>query len=189
MISLQVLYETSPTSNGVNWLNANQTSGGVYPFLYTYSQDINGRAVAPQQDTPSNRITWGGCVTTEKLFTPYMSANFTGKYQAVYGFYKSCFYNSVKAPNYLMALVVGDLTYQEIGSTTGIIAEPSIIDSAASEFDNLQQLLDTTENYIQTPYIWGIYRIVIMPPAFPMGGMSNPMLAYTSQTTIVGDKS
>ena len=28
-----------------------------------------------------------------------------------------------------------------------------------------------------------------MPPAFPMGGMSNPMLSYTSQTTIVGDKS
>ena len=109
-----------------------------------------------------------------------MSANFTGKYQAVYGFYKSCFYNSVKAPNYLMALVVGDLTYQQIGSTTGIIAEPSIIDSAASEFDNLQQLLDTTENYVLSPYIWGSYRIVIMPPAFPMGGMSNPMLAYTS---------
>ena len=79
--------------------------------MYTYSPYINGRAFAPQQDTPTNRITWGGCITTEKALTPYMSGNFTGKYQSVYGFYKSCFYNSVKAPNYLMALVVGDLTY------------------------------------------------------------------------------
>lgn len=28
-----------------------------------------------------------------------------------------------------------------------------------------------------------------MPPAFPMGGMSNPNLVYTSITTITGDKS
>jgi hypothetical protein len=48
--------------------------------MYTYSPDINGRGFAPQQDTPSNRITWGGCITAEKTFTPYMSGNFTGKY-------------------------------------------------------------------------------------------------------------
>ena len=28
-----------------------------------------------------------------------------------------------------------------------------------------------------------------MPPCYPQGGMANPLLAYTSQTTIVGDKS
>ena len=28
-----------------------------------------------------------------------------------------------------------------------------------------------------------------MPPAFPMGGATQPMLSYHSQTTIVGDKS
>lgn len=28
-----------------------------------------------------------------------------------------------------------------------------------------------------------------MPPAFPMGGMANPNLVYTSPTTITGDKS
>lgn len=148
LISLQVLYETGSSSGGVNWLNANQTTGGNYPFMYTYSQDISGRSVAPQQDTPSNRITWGGCVTTEKIFTPFMSANFTGKYQSVYGFYKNCFYNTVKAPNYLMALVVGDLTYQSRGATTGIIAEHDVIDAAMQEFDNLQALFDTTENYV-----------------------------------------
>jgi len=58
-----------------------------------------------------------------------------------------------------------------------------------NEFDNLQAILDTTEQFVNTPYIWGVYRILVMPPAFPMGGMSQPMLSYVSSTCIVGDKS
>jgi len=111
VVSIQVFYSTASDSNGVNWLAANATAGGVYPFMFTYSPDINGRAVAPQQDTPANRITWGGCITTQNYLQPYMSANTTGVYQAFYGYYKTCFYNSVPAPNYLMAAVVGDLQY------------------------------------------------------------------------------
>lgn len=39
------------------------------------------------------------------------------------------------------------------------------------------------------PYIWGNYTLLVMPPAFPMGGASGPLLAYISDTAIVGDKS
>jgi len=49
-------------------------------MMYTYSMDITGRMVAPQQDTPANRITWGGCITTNNYLMPYMSANTTGVY-------------------------------------------------------------------------------------------------------------
>lgn len=43
---------------------------------------------------------------------------------------------------------------------------------------------------MNTPYIFGTsYRIIMMPPPYPQGGMANPLLAYTSVTTIVGDKS
>lgn len=189
MVSIQVFYSTASDSAGVTWLNANQTAGGVNPMVFTYSPYINGRAIAPQQDTPANRITWGGCITTQNYLQPYMSANTTGVYQAFYGYYKTCFYNSVPAANYLMAAVVGDLQYQQIGETTGIIAEPSVLASAAAEFDNIQAIVDTTENFVQTPFIWGTYRLVVMPPSFPMGGASQPMLSYISQTTIVGDKS
>lgn len=173
----------------MTWLAANQTAGGVYPFLFTYSPDINGRAVAPQMDTPANRITWGGCITTHNFLTSLMSANTTGTYQAFYGYYKTCFYNSVPAPNYLMAAVVGDLQEQSLGETTSIVAEPSVLSSAASEFSNLQAILNTVEQFVQTPFIWGSYRIVIMPPSFPMGGASQPLLSFLSQTTIVGDQS
>ncbi len=88
-----------------------------------------------------------------------------------------------------MALVVGDLTYESLGATTGIIAEPSIIEAAAAEFNRTQAIFNTVEAYVNTPFIWGTYNIVIMPPAFPMGGASQPMLSYLSQTTIVGDGS
>lgn len=56
-----------------------------------------------------------------------MSANKTGIYQSHYGYYKHCFYNSIPIPNYLMAIVVGDLVYQSTGENTGVIAEPSVI--------------------------------------------------------------
>jgi len=101
-----------------------------------------------------------------------MSANTTGVYQAFYGYYKTCFYNSVPAPNYLMAAVVGDLQEQSLGATTSIVAEPSVLSSAATEFNNLQAILNTVEQFVQTPFIWGSYRLVIMPPSFPMGSAS-----------------
>ena len=74
--SLHVFYTTQPGGNiGVNFLTPDQTNDGMYPMLYTYTQDIYGRMIAPQQDTPSIRITWGACVTVNDTFTPFMSAN------------------------------------------------------------------------------------------------------------------
>lgn len=50
-------------------------------------------------------------------------------------------------------------------------------------------MLDTTEVWMQTPYIWGNYTVVMMPPSFPEGGMANPNLNYASSTTLTGDSS
>jgi len=40
-----------------------------------------------------------------------------------------------------------------------------------------------------TPYEWGVYKIVVLPPSFPYGGMENPLLTFISPTCVVGDKS
>ena len=121
-------------------------------MFFTYSQMITGRMWAPQQDTPSNRITWGGCITTNNYLMPYMSANMTGSYTSIYGYEKTCFYNSVKAPNYLMAVVVGAFDQGEIvnfgGYDTYVLAEPNVLASALSEFSNLQQIVQTVELYV-----------------------------------------
>jgi len=104
------MYETPMGGNaGANFLWANQTADMTDPFFFTYSYMIQGRMVAPQQDTPANRITYGACITTQNNLTVGMSANATGEFQAVYGLKKSCFWNQMSMPNYLMAAVVGNL--------------------------------------------------------------------------------
>ena len=62
------------------------------------------------------------------------------------------------------------------------------MDFVANELETLETLLDEAEKYL-TPYIWGNYTIVVLPPSFPFGGMENPLLTFASPTIIVGDKS
>jgi len=188
-VSIQVWYETSATGNAFSWLNASQTAGGKLPYLFTQCEDINCRSVAPLQDTPANRITYGACVTTGIEFTPKMSANETGIYLLDDDNHKSCFHNEIPIPNYLMALAVGDLEYKSLGRRVGVITEPSQMDKVANELEDLELLLDSVEEYVGTPYIWGNYTILVLPPSFPMGGMENPLLTFASPTIIVGDKS
>ena len=57
-----------------------------------------------------------------------------------------------------------------------------------NELSELDHLLNLTEAWL-TPYIWGKYTILILPPSFPFGGMENPLLTFASPTIIVGDKS
>src|SRR5687767_3366432 len=38
-------------------------------------------------------------------------------------------------------------------------------------------------------YKWGLYDLIVLPPAFPFGGMENPMLTFATPTIIAGDKS
>lgn len=52
----------------------------------------------------------------------------------------------------------------------------------------MEQYLIELENYT-VPYEWGEYKIVILPPSFPYGGMENPTLTFANPTIIVGDKS
>lgn len=87
-----------------------------------------------------------------------------------------------------MAIVVGDLAYKKVGPRTGVYTEPSMLDRCAKELEDLETLLDKTEQYL-TPYAWGEYNIVVLPPSFPFGGMENPLLTFASPTIIVGDKS
>ena len=94
----------------------------------------------------------------------------------------------IPIPSYLLAIAIGDLEYKSLGDRVGIITEPSQMDAAAKELEEMGSLLDKLENYMG-PYIWGNYTILILPPSFPFGGMENPLLTFASPTIIVGDKS
>lgn len=122
----------------------------------------------------------------------YMSANITSEATPVEGTNdtETYFKCSIPIPNYLMAIATGNLVQQATKDSrnTYVITEPEDIDRCVAELEDMQLFLNTVESYL-TPYIWGTYSILILPPSFPMGGMENPLLTFASPTIIVGDKS
>jgi leukotriene-A4 hydrolase len=94
----------------------------------------------------------------------------------------------IPIPSYLIALAGGNLEYRKIGTNTGVITEPVMIEKCVEELSELQDSLDKAQEFL-TEYEWGNYTIIILPPSFPFGGMENPLLTFASPTIIVGDKS
>jgi leukotriene-A4 hydrolase len=91
-------------------------------------------------------------------------------------------------PPYLFALAVGDIAFRPIGTNTGVYAEPSVVEKAANEFSEVDQMIVAAEK-LYGPYRWGRYDILVLPPAFPFGGMENPTLTFATPTILAGDKS
>lgn len=91
-------------------------------------------------------------------------------------------------PPYLIALSVGDIAFRPIGKNTGVYAEPAVVDKAASEFAEVDQMIAAAEK-LYGPYRWGRYDILVLPPSFPFGGMENPTLTFATPTVLAGDRS
>jgi leukotriene-A4 hydrolase len=183
--SITINYETTEGADALQFLDPEQTAGKKSPFLFTQSQAILARTWLPCQDSPGIRFTYEATVTVPKGMLALMSAtnpqekNETGVYT---------FKMEQAIPSYLFALAVGDVEYQSLGSVTGVYAEPSVLESAAYEFADMQDMVDTAET-LYGPYQWGMYDVIVLPPSFPFGGMENPRLTFATPTIIAGDRS
>ena len=91
-------------------------------------------------------------------------------------------------PSYLIAFAIGDLAFRPLGDRVGVWTEPSRLDAAAKEFEDLPRMLEAGER-MGGPYRWDRYDVLIMPRAFAFGGMENPRLSFVSPSVIAGDKS
>lgn len=172
-------YSTSPDAEALLWVD------GEKPFLFTQSQAILARTWVPCQDSPGVRLTYDATVKVRGDLMALMSAENPQQKNAE-GVYH--FKMDQPIPSYLMALAVGDVEFRPIGNRTGVYAIPSLIDAAANEFTDMQKMVDEAEK-LYGPYVWGRYDLLILPPAFPFGGMENPKLTFATPTIIAGDKS
>lgn len=178
-------YSTSPDAKALQWLSPQQTAGKEQPFLFTQSQAILARTWIPCQDSPGIRYTYTAEITVPSGLLAVMSASNPTEVDSS-GVYN--FEMEQPIPSYLMALSVGELVFQEVGDRTGVYAEPSVIESAAYEFEDMQKMLEAAEA-IYGKYAWDQYDVLVLPPSFPFGGMENPRLTFATPTILAGDKS
>jgi hypothetical protein len=91
-------------------------------------------------------------------------------------------------PSYLMAIAVGSFGFQSLGKNTGVYAEHKLLEKAAWEFADLQNMVDAASKMFGE-YAWGNYNVLVLPPSFPFGGMENPVVTFATPTIIAGDRS
>lgn len=178
-------YRTSTRAQGLQWLKPEQTLGKKLPYLFSQSQPINARSWIPLQDTPKARITFNATVTAPHGFRVVMSAENKPEIPSD-GVFTFCMKKPI--PSHLLAIAVGELSFQATGPRSGIYTEPGMLAAAAKEFEDTESMIQMAES-ILGPYAWGRYDMIILPPSFPFGGMENPMLAFMTPTLIAGDKS
>lgn len=179
-----IRYRTRADAKALLWVEPSGTAGKAHPMLFTQSQPILGRTWVPMQDTPSVRFTYDAKVTVPRELMAVMSAE-NPQARTPDGVYQ--FHMRHPIPSYLMALAVGDLAFRAIGPRTGVYAEPSVVESAAREFVEVDAMMATAEK-LYGPYRWGRYDMLVLPPSFPFGGMENPMLTFLTPTVITGDR-
>ncbi|RPD59483.1 zincin, partial [Lentinus tigrinus ALCF2SS1-6] len=100
----------------------------------------------------------------------------------------------VPIPPYLIAIAIGNFRYRALPKvegkewSTGIWAEPELIDAAYWEFsEDTGRFLATAEK-ILPPYRFGVYDLLVLPPSFPYGGMENACLTFLTPTLLTGDR-
>jgi len=185
-------YASAPGAAALQWLTPEQTAGKRQPFLFSQGQAILNRTWIPTQDSPGIRQTWEARITVPAPLKAVMSGeNLTPNGEPVAGregVRAFRFRMGRPVAPYLIALAAGDIAFRPLGPRTGVWSEPATLEAAASELRDTERMVSAAEQ-LYGPYRWGRYDMIVLPPAFPFGGMENPTLTFLTPTMIAGDRS
>jgi aminopeptidase N len=195
---IAIRYRSAPEADALQWLTPAQTAGKQHPYLFSQGQAILNRTWIPTQDSPGIRQTWEARITAPEPLKVVMSGErltpegepVSVEAEGAPGEVRRAFRFRMARPvaPYLIAIAAGDLAFRELGPRTGVWTEPAMLDRAARELADTERMMEAAEA-LYGPYRWGRYDMIVLPPAFPYGGMENPTLTFLTPTLIAGDKS
>lgn len=184
-----VEYVSPPEAEALQWLSPEQTAGGEHPFIFSQGQAINNRTWIPTQDSPGIRQTWEATISAPEPLNVVMSGVVQGDPQEEDGNRRDFrFVMNNPVPPYLIAIAAGNIEFRELGPRSGVWAEPEVIEAAAQEVGDTEEMIDAGIALFGD-YRWGRYDMIVLPPAFPYGGMENPVMTFLTPTFIAGDRS
>lgn len=201
-LNLIVRYSTTSQCTALGWLSREQTAAKTAPFLYSQCQAIHCRSLVPLFDSPWWKVTYTATVKSpypvlmsalpvdpsdhSKFLEPATPEDAIAHPESTRTY---AFSQRVHIPSYLIAIVAGHLAFAPLGPRTGLWAEPTDLPRAKWEFEsNAEQYLSALEELV-SPYSWGRYDSVVLPPSFPYGGMENANMTTLTPALIVGDRS
>ena len=186
---VRIAYRAAENAEALQWLSPAQTAGGEHPYLFSQGQAILNRTWIPTQDSPGIRQTWEARITAPKPLTVVMSGIAQGAPEDLGNGRRAFRFEMDKSvPPYLIAIAAGDIEFRALSDRTGVWSEPSMLDAAAAEVADTERMVVAAEK-LYGPYRWGRYDMIVLPPAFPYGGMENPVMTFLTPTFIAGDKS
>jgi len=143
------------------------------------------------KDTPSSKVTVEAHIRVPKIvkcvFSGLLSSQKESENDNKLTHYHFTQKNPI--PTYLIVLAAGDIEYSSNTERTGIWAEKELLAKATYEFANADLFIKKAEEYLDSPYVWGKYDILVLPMSFPYGGMENPTITFLSPTAVAGDQS
>ena len=189
-IIISIDFKTNENCNGIQYLTKEQTRTKEYPFMFTQCEAILCRTLFPIQDTPSVKSIY----KVKTSISPPLTFLFGGILKSHY--YDSSsqkkinyYEQNIPIPSYLVAFVAGELEYAKISKRCGVWTEKGLSSLAAKEFIDAEKYIEITENYLNHPYEWKVYNILVLPFSFPFGGMENPNLTFVTPALLAGDRS
>jgi leukotriene-A4 hydrolase len=187
-ILINIKYETTKEGSSAQFLEKEQSIGKEHPFFFTQSEMTYGRDLIPSQDTPAVKFPFYLGIKVMKPLRGMISGLYEKEEINDDNTTTFYYYQKIPVPNYLIALAAGNIAEKSVGENISVFTEPSYLDEAANEFEDMPKFLEYAKEYMGE-YEWGQYNVLVLPHSFPYSGMENPCLTFCSPCLINGDKS